>query len=294
MSNFFNPTTTRTQPARQEGVVDTLRPPVIEGYTFDNNSLATSASIGFAANAATTGTFPAVVTVNPAYQAFTGQNVRTVNIALIAGDTLAIQASKLRAALLGDLLLSAYFNITVSAGTVSITAKQTYEPTAFLTAISLSGAAITVGAAPVSLPLGAVGRLVYTPSVVSGSVIRTIEAGATGVLRGMTAWCPDVEYNDITKSSTLRPFYYHDVLSSGIINVDGVAPVTTYASAPNSLFVYVTGVNAGRIRVGSDTNAIALTAANFPGIANLANCQFSVYELSFAGSSLYKLRVEIN
>lgn len=295
MSNFFNPTVTRTQPARQEGVVDTSRVFNIEGYTFENNTLATPANITFSAAAASTGTFTVTATVNPGYLAFSGQNVRTVNVSIVSGDSIAVQASKVRAALLSDLLFSAYFNVFANATSAVILPKQAYETQAFLSGLTGTppGASYSAGTAGVALPFGSAGRLVYTPSSSSASVVRTIEAGATGVLRGMTAWCPEVEYNDILKASSLRPFYMHDVLTTGIMNVDGVSPVTQYVASPN-LFVYITGVNAGRIRVGTDTGAVALTPASFPNLSNLGNCTFGVHQLSFAGSSLYKLSMEID
>lgn len=298
MSNFFNPTTSRTQPIRQEGVVDTLRDFTIEGYSFENSTAFANAVISFgAAPAAATAVYTVAATVNPAYLAFSGQNVRNFSVSLVAGDTQAVQVAKTRAALSSDLLFSAYFNLSAAGGTILITPKQIYEPQAYLAGLGGSlPASYSFGAPPTALPLASVGRLVYTPASapVGSSLVRTIEAGATGVLRGITTWCPDVEYNDILKATVLRPFYRYDVLSSGVINLDGVNQVSTYATQLNNLFVYTVGVNAGRIRVGVDAGAVALTTANFPALTNLGVCNFSVYELSFTGSSLYKLAVEIN
>lgn len=303
MSQFFNSTVTRIQPLRQEGVVDTIRDWNIVGYTYETNApAANAATLTVTAAATVTGAATVTVTVNPAYQPFSGQNVRTITVNLVAGDTVNVVATKIRAALAADFLLSAYFTVNVSGAVVTLVAKQIYEPLAFLSTVvyapgtTASAVTVAVSAAPLTLPSGVLGRLVYTPSTAaSPQLVRTIEAGATGVIRGIAAWCPDVEYDDLTKREVLRPLYMHDVCDRGIINMDGVTPSTTYASAQaGTLFVYITGTNAGRIRVGADAGAVALTAANFPNLLNLGSCIFTVFEPSIGSSPIYKLSVEIN
>lgn len=302
MSQFFNPTTQRLQPLRQEGVVDTLRPWNIVGYSFDNNT-AHSASILTVTGAATvTGVATVTVTVNPASQAFFGQNIRTISVPLVAGDTTAIVATKIRAAISADLLLSAYYNVTLSGSVVSIIPKQLQDANANLTVYSFvpntTGATATsvVGAAPLVNPLARVGRLVYTPAGASSpSVIRVIEPGATGVIRGFTAWCPDVEYDDVTKTENLRPFWRHDVMDRGVINLDSVTAGQSYGGTSNAtLFVYTTGVNAGKIRVGTDAGAVTLTTGTFPGLSNLAGCTINTFEPSLGTNTIAKFSVEIN
>lgn len=302
MSQFFNPTTARIQPLRQEGVIDTLRPWNIVGYSFENNTAHTPSTATITGAATTTGTATASITVNPASQAFVGQNTRTINVPLVAGDSPTVVAAKFRAALAADLLFSAYYNITVSGAVVSAIPKQLQDPNANLTVFTfLPGttgitAVGAVGAIPVVNPLARVGRLVYTPSNASSpSVIRTIEPSATGVLRGFTAWCPDVEYDDVTKTENLRPFWRHDVMDRGVINLDSVTSGQSYGGTSNAtLFVYITGVNAGKIRIGLDTGAVALTTGNFPGLVNVAGCTINTFEPSLGTNTIAKFSVEIN
>jgi hypothetical protein len=302
MSQFFNPTTQRVQPLRQEGVIDTLRDWNIVGYSFENNTAHGTSSITVTTAATVTGVSTVTVTVNPASQAFFGQNVRTVNVPLVGGDTIAIVANKIRAALASDLLFSAYYNITVSGAVVSISPKQLQDVNANLTnlvfAAGVTGAAATtgVGGAVILNPLARVGRLVYTPSTASSpSVVRVIEPGATGVLRGFTSWCPDVEYDDVTKTETLRPFWRHDVMDRGVINLDAVTANQGYGGNSNgTLFVYTTGINAGKVRVGADAGAVNLTAANFPNLFNLTGSSINVFEPSLGSNTITKFAVEIN
>jgi hypothetical protein len=302
MSQFFNPTTQRVQPLRQEGVIDTIRDWNIVGYSFENNTAHGTSSITVTTAATVTGISTVTVTVNPASQAFFGQNIRTVNVPLVGGDTIAIVATKIRAALASDLLFSAYYNITVSGAVVSISPKQLQDVNANLTnlifAAGVTGAAATtgVGGAVILNPLGRVGRLVYTPSTASSpSVVRVIEPGAVGVLRGFTAWCPDVEYDDVTKTETLRPFWRHDVMDRGVINLDSVTPNQGYGGNSNgTLFVYTIGINAGKVRLGADAGAVALTVANFPNLFNLTGSSINVFEPSLGANTITKFTVEIN
>jgi hypothetical protein len=302
MSQFFNPTTQRLQPLRQEGVIDTLRDWNIVGYSFENNTAHGTSSITVTTAATVTGVSTVTTTVNPASQAFFGQNVRNVNVPLVGGDTVTIVAAKIRAALASDLLFSAYYNITVSGAVVSINPKQLQDVNANLTnlvfAAGVTGAAATtgVGGAVILNPLARVGRLVYTPSNASSpSVIRVVEPGATGVLRGFTSWCPDVEYDDVTKTETLRPFWRHDVMDRGVINLDSVTPGQGYGGNSNgTLFVYSTGINQGKVRLGADPNAVALTVANFPNLFNLTGSSINVFEPSLGSNTITKFSVEIN
>jgi hypothetical protein len=302
MTQFFNPTTQRIQPLRQEGVIDTLRDWNIVGYSFENNTAHGTSSITVTTAATVTGISTVTVTVNPTSQAFFGQNIRTVNVPLVGGDTIAIVATKIRAALASDLLFSAYYNITVSGAVVSISPKQLQDVNANLTnlifAAGVTGAAATtgVGGAVILNPLGRVGRLVYTPSTASSpSVVRVIEPGAVGVLRGFTAWCPDVEYDDVTKTETLRPFWRHDVMDRGVINLDSVTPNQGYGGNSNgTLFVYTIGINAGKVRLGADAGAVALTVANFPNLFNLTGSSINVFEPSLGANTITKFTVEIN
>jgi hypothetical protein len=302
MSQFFNPTTQRVQPLRQEGVIDTLRDWNIVGYSFENNTAHGTSSITVTTAATTSGVATVTVTVNPASLAFFGQNVRNVNVPLVGGDTITIVASKIRAALASDLLFSAYYNITVSGAVVSIVPKQLQDVNANLTnlvfAAGITGAAATagVGGAVILNPLARVGRLVYTPSTASSpSVIRLIEPGATGVLRGFTSWCPDVEYDDVTKTEVLRPFWRHDVMDRGVINLDAVTANQGYGGNSNgTLFVYTTGINAGKVRIGADAGAVNLTVANFPNLFNLTGSSINVFEPSLGSNTITKFSVEIN
>jgi hypothetical protein len=302
MSQFFNPTTQRVQPLRQEGVIDTIRDWNIVGYSFENNTAHGTSSITVTTAATVSGISTVTVTVNPASQAFFGQNVRNVNVPLVGGDTIAVVAAKIRAALASDLLFSAYYNITVSGAVVSIVPKQLQDVNANLTnlvfAAGVTGAAATtgVGGAVILNPLARVGRLVYTPSTAANpSVIRVIEPGATGVLRGFTAWCPDVEYDDVTKTETLRPFWRHDVMDRGVINLDAVTANQGYGGNSNgTLFVYTTGINAGKVRIGADAGAVGLTIANFPNLFNLTGSSINVFEPSLGSNTITKFTVEIN
>lgn len=302
MSQFFNPTTQRVQPLRQEGVIDTLRDWNIVGYSFENNTAHGTSSITVTTAATVSGVSTVTITVNPSSLAFFGQNVRNVNVPLVGGDTITIVASKIRAALASDLLFSAYYNITVSGAVVSIVPKQLQDVNANLTnlvfAAGVTGAAATtgVGGAVILNPLARVGRLVYTPSTASSpSVIRLIEPGATGVLRGFTSWCPDVEYDDVTKTEVLRPFWRHDVMDRGVINLDAVTANQGYGGNSNgTLFVYTTGINAGKVRIGADAGAVNLTVANFPNLFNLTGSSINVFEPSLGSNTITKFSVEIN
>jgi hypothetical protein len=302
MSQFFNPTTQRVQPLRQEGVIDTLRDWNIVGYSFENNTAHGTSSITVTTAATVSGVSTVTITVNPSSLAFFGQNVRNVNVPLVGGDTITIVASKIRAALASDLLFSAYYNITVSGAVVSIVPKQLQDVNANLTnlvfAAGITGAAATagVGGAVILNPLARVGRLVYTPSTASSpSVIRLIEPGATGVLRGFTSWCPDVEYDDVTKTEVLRPFWRHDVMDRGVINLDAVTANQGYGGNSNgTLFVYTTGINAGKVRIGADAGAVNLTVANFPNLFNLTGSSINVFEPSLGSNTITKFSVEIN
>jgi hypothetical protein len=303
MSQFFNPTTQRVQPLRQEGVIDTIRPWNIVGYSFENNTAHSASSITITGAATATGVATVAITVNPASQAFFGQNVRNINVSLVAGDSTAIVAAKVRAAIAADLLFSAYYNITVVGSTVSILPKQAQDVNANLTAYvftagptGVTTGAPIVGVAPLVNPLARVGRLVYTPSNASNpSVIRVIEPGAVGVVRGFTAWCPDVEYDDVTKTEVLRPFWRHDVMDRGVINLDAVTAGQGYGGTSNStLFVYVTGINQGKIRIGADAGAVALFSGSFPNLFNLPGCTIHTFEPSLGSNTITKFAVEIN
>jgi hypothetical protein len=303
MTQFFNPTTQRIQPLRQEGVIDTIRDWNIVGYTFENNTAHSASTLTITGPATATGVAIVSVTVNAASQAFFGQNVRNINVPLVAGDSTTIVAAKIRAAIATDLLLSAYYNVTVTGSTVSIIPKQLQDVNANLTAYALATgttgvlfSAPVVGAAPLVNPLARVGRLVYTPSnAASPSVVRVIEPGAVGVLRGFTAWCPDVEYDDITKTEVLRPFYRHDVLDRGVINLDSVTPGQGYGGNSNgTLQVYVTGINQGKVRIGADLGTVPLAVANFPNLFNLTGSSINVFEPSLGSNTITKFAVEIN
>jgi hypothetical protein len=302
MTQFFNPTTQRTQPLRQEGVIDTIRDWNIVGYSFENNTAHSASTITVTGPATATGVAVVQITVNPSSQSFFGQNVRTINVSLVSGDSTTVVAAKIRAAIASDLLFSAYYNVTVAGPTVAIIPKQLQDVNANLAALTsapgITGVltSIVVGVAPLVNPLARVGRLVYTPSAASNpSVIRVIEPGAVGVLRGFTAWCPDVEYDDVTKTEVLRPFYRHDVLDRGVINLDAVTPGQSYGGNSNgTLFVYTTGINAGRVRIGADAGAVNLTVANFPNLFNLTGSSINVFEPSLGSNTITKFAVEIN
>jgi hypothetical protein len=302
MSQFFNPTTQRVQPLRQEGVIDTIRDWNIVGYSFENNTAHAASTMTILTAATTTGVATVTININPASQAFFGQSTRTISVPLVAGDTTAIVATKVRAAISADLLFSAYYNTTVSGTTVSSIPKQLQDATANITnytiapgvtGITATGAA---GAAPLVNPLARVGRLVYTPNAASNpSVVRIVEPGASGVIRGFTSWCPDVEYDDVTKTENLRPFWRHDVMDRGVINLDVVTASQTYGGTSNAtLFVYTTGVNAGKVRIGSDAGAVQLTTGNFPNLVNLAGCTINTFEPSVGLNTITKFSVEIN
>jgi hypothetical protein len=302
MSQFFNPTTQRVQPLRQEGVIDTLRDWNITGYSFENNTAHSASTITVTGPATATGVAVVQITVNPSSQAFFGQNVRNINVSLVSGDSTTVVAAKIRAAIAADLLFSAYYNVTVAGSAVSIIPKQLQDVNANLAAVTsapgITGALtnVVVGAAPLVNPLARVGRLVYTPSSASSpSVIRVIEPGAVGVLRGFTAWCPDVEYDDVTKTEVLRPFYRHDVMDRGVINLDSVTAGQSYGGTSNStLFVYATGINQGKIRIGADAGAVALFSGSFPNLFNLPGCTIHTFEPSQGSSTITKFSVEIN
>jgi hypothetical protein len=302
MTQFFNPTTQRIQPLRQEGVIDTIRDWNIVGYSFENNTAHSASTLTVTGPATATGVAVVQITVNPASQAFFGQNVRSLNVSLVSGDSTTVVAAKIRAAIAADLLFSAYYNVTVSGSVVSIIPKQLQDVNANLTGVisapGITGVltSIVVGVAPIVNPLGRVGRLVYTPSAASSpSVIRVIEPGAAGVLRGFTAWCPDVEYDDVTKTEVLRPFYRHDVMDRGVINLDSVTAGQGYGGTSNStLFVYVTGINQGKIRIGADAGAVALFSGSFPNLFNLPGCTIHTFEPSLGSSTITKFSVEIN
>jgi hypothetical protein len=302
MTQFFNPTTQRIQPLRQEGVIDTIRDWNIVGYSFENNTAHSASSTTITAGATNTGTVVLAITVNPASQAFFGQNVRNITVSLVAGDSTAVVAAKIRAAIAADLLFSAYYNVTLAGTIVNIIPKQLQDPNANIISMTyISNAAViaastSVGATPLVNPLARVGRLVYTPANASSpSVVRVIEPGATGVLRGFTAWCPDVEYDDTSKTEVLRPFYRHDVMDRGVINLDVVTSGQGYGGLSNAtLFVYITGINQGKIRIGADAGAIALTTGNFPNIFNLPACSMQTFEPSLGSSTITKFMVEVN
>jgi hypothetical protein len=302
MSQFFNPTTQRVQPLRQEGVIDTLRPWNIVGYSFENNTAHAASIMTITGAATTTGVAIVTIVVNPASQAFFGQNTRTINVPLVAGDSTTIVATKVRAAIASDLLFSAYYNVTASGSSVSSIPKQLQDANANLinytiapgtTGIVANG---VVGAAPLVNPLARVGRLVYTPNAASNpSVVRIIEPGASGVLRGFTSWCPDVEYDDVTKTENLRPFWRHDVMDRGVINLDVVTSGQPYGGTSNAnMFVYVTGVNQGKVRIGADAGALGLSVANFPNLFNLTGCTINTFEPSLGLNTITKFSVEIN
>jgi hypothetical protein len=302
MSQFFNPTTQRIQPLRQEGVIDTIRDWNIVGYSFENNTAHSASSTTITAGATNTGTVVLSIVVNPASQAFFGQNTRNITVPLVAGDSTSVVASKIRAAIAADLLFSAYYNVTVAGTIVSIIPKQLQDVNANLISLTYTSnvaviaASTSVGAASLVNPLARVGRLVYTPSTASSpSVIRVLEPGATGVLRGFTAWCPDVEYDDVTKTETLRPFWRHDVMDRGVINLDAVTANQGYGGNSNgTLFVYTTGINAGKVRIGADAGAVNLTVANFPNLFNLTGSSINVFEPSLGSNTITKFAVEIN
>jgi hypothetical protein len=302
MSQFFNPTTQRVQPLRQEGVIDTLRPWNIVGYSFENNTAHAASTMTILTAATTTGVATVTININPASQAFFGQSTRTINVPLVAGDTTAIVATKVRAAISADLLFSAYYNTTVSGSVVSSIPKQLQDATANITNYTIAPgttgitATGTAGAAPLVNPLARVGRLVYTPSTASNpSVVRVIEPGAAGVLRGFTSWCPDVEYDDVTKTENLRPFWRHDVMDRGVINLDVVTSGQPYGGTSNAnMFVYVTGVNQGKVRIGADAGALGLSVANFPNLFNLTGCTINTFEPSLGLNTITKFSVEIN
>jgi hypothetical protein len=302
MTQFFNPTTQRTQPLRQEGVIDTIRDWNIVGYSFENNTAHSASTITATGPATATGVAVVQITVNPSSQSFFGQNVRNINVSLVSGDSTTVVAAKIRAAIAADLLFSAYYTVTVSGPTVSIIPKQLQDVNANLAAVTsapgITGVLtnVVVGAAPLVNPLARVGRLVYTPAAASSpSVVRVIEPGAVGVLRGFTAWCPDVEYDDVTKTEVLRPFYRHDVMDRGVINLDSVSSGQPYGGTSNaSLFVYVTGINQGKIRIGADAGAVALVSGSFPNLFNLPGCTIHTFEPSLGSSTITKFSVEIN
>jgi hypothetical protein len=302
MTQFFNPTTQRTQPLRQEGVIDTIRDWNIVGYSFENNTAHQASSTTITAGATTTGTVVLAITINAASQAFFGQNTRNITVPLVAGDSTSVVASKIRAAIAADLLFSAYYNVTVAGTIVSIIPKQLQDANANLISLTYTSnaaviaASTSVGAAPLFNPQARVGRLVYTPSTASSpSVIRVIEPGAVGVLRGFTAWCPDVEYDDVTKTEVLRPFYRHDVMDRGVINLDSVTPGQSYGGNSNgTLQVYVTGINQGKVRIGADVGTVPLTTASFPNLFNLTGSTIHTFEPSLGSNTITKFAVEIN
>lgn len=299
MTTFFNPTTARIQPLAQEGVVDTYRQPSINGYSLEAQNIPTTSSFLMIGPATATGVMQLLVTINSAYLPFAGQNIRTVNLSVVNGDTATVLAAKAAAALSSDLLFSGYFSIVVSGAQITLRARQAYQPGNNITAIStaniIAGVALStsIGAAAVAQPRIPVGRLVYTAAGSPETSIRLLQVGASGVLRGITSWCDEVPYDYLTKTSGTPAFWRQDVLEAGVINLDGTVPVTARPAVGIPLSVVISGPDLGKIVPSTAPNSIALSAANFPNISNMFPSMFSIYELSRGTSNLYKLQLGV-
>ena len=297
-STFFTPANTRIQPLLQEGVVDALSDWDIVGFTPDSAIDGINGSIVVTAAATASETATLQVTANPAFQPFSGVGPITVNVSIVNGDSPLVIAQKLAKAFSNSFQLSSWFTTRLSGANLSFISKQAHDPSAFLNSLVITATSftstITQPTAKVPLPNIPVARLVYTPNGINPAKIRLMESGAAGIIRGITAWSPDVEFESISRNLINRPLYSTDVLLRGVLCMDGVNPVTAFASkAAGNLFVYVAGLNQGKIRVGADTGALALTPANFPNLVNLPSSTMSTFETSPAKSSLYRLRLEV-
>jgi hypothetical protein len=84
-------------------------------------------------------------------------------------------------------------------------------------------------------------------------------------------------------------------MDRGVINLDAVTANQGYGGNSNgTLFVYTTGINAGKVRIGADAGAVGLTIANFPNLFNLTGSSINVFEPSLGSNTITKFTVEIN